>query len=279
MLPQRIKSLLIVLFLLVFMAACSLTQPTGSSPKTTGSTPKATAPLPKSDKVLRVGVSTNSPPLIYREAGEIVGLEADFARELGKYLDKSVDFVELKFQNQIPALLEDRIDIIMSGLSVTKMREVQISFSDPYFRTGQMALVSSDNKSIYPSNYYSILGMSLLLKIGVVKGTTGETFVRRNFGSAKEIRAFETAQAAVEALLAGKMDMVVHDAPMMLVQAARNQSRGLSPLPTLLTEEYLAWGIRKGDVELRERVNKFVTEIKIDGRIVKMVKRWIPYNK
>jgi polar amino acid transport system substrate-binding protein len=271
MFPRRIKSLLVVLFILSFMAACSGMQKTET-------TPEATEVVKKSDKVLRVGISTDSAPLIYKEAGEIVGLEADFARELGTHLGKSVHFVELKFQELIPALLEDRIDIIMSGLSITKMREIQISFSSPYFRTGQMALVHSANKAIYPSNYYSILGMSLLLKIGVIKGTTGETFVRRNFGSAREIQSLETLQESVDKLLVGKLDMVIHDAPMILAQAARNQAQGLVPMPTLLTEEYLAWGVRKGDTELLDTLNIFVTKIKIDGRIIKMVKRWIPYD-
>ena len=56
--------------------------------------------------ILRVGVTPNAPPLIFKQGNKIVGLEADFARELAKYLDKSLRFVELEWQDQIPALLD-----------------------------------------------------------------------------------------------------------------------------------------------------------------------------
>ena len=45
--------------------------------------------------ILRVGVTPNAPPLIFKQGNGIVGLEADFAREFAKYLGKSPRFVEL----------------------------------------------------------------------------------------------------------------------------------------------------------------------------------------
>ena len=66
--------------------------------------------LPPKENALRVGVSTNAPPLIFKQNQEIVGLEADFAKEFAKYLGKSLHFVELKWEDQIPALLENRTE-------------------------------------------------------------------------------------------------------------------------------------------------------------------------
>lgn len=268
---RHVTPIFVVLAVLCLMASCVTTQSTGSSST-------SSAKVESAESVLRVGVSARYKPLIYKDGGKVTGLEVDFANELGKYMGKSVQFVQLGRKDLIPKLLDQKIDIIMSGMSITKYREVQIAFSKPYFRTGQMALVSSANKSIYPSNYYAILGFSPLLKIGVVKATTGENFVRRNFGSAKEIKSFASPQKAVDALLVGNVNMVVHDAPSILVLAAENQARGVSPMTEMLTEEYLAWGIRRGDTELLETANKFIDQIKTDGSIVDMVKRWIPYD-
>jgi polar amino acid transport system substrate-binding protein len=93
----------------------------------------AIAPNPN---VLRVGVSTNAPPLIFKQGSEIVGLEAELAKKFGDYLGKSVAFIELDWEDQIQALIANKTDIIMSGMSITKMRQVRIEFSRPYFRTG-----------------------------------------------------------------------------------------------------------------------------------------------
>ena len=62
---------------------------------------------PASD-LIRVGVSSNAPPLVYSKDGEILGLEADFARKLGEFTGKQIKFVELKWDKQIEALEKDR---------------------------------------------------------------------------------------------------------------------------------------------------------------------------
>ena len=56
------------------------------------------APAPD---LLRVGVSTNAPPLIYSKNDKVTGLEADLARKLGQFTGKRVKFVELKWEDQI----------------------------------------------------------------------------------------------------------------------------------------------------------------------------------
>ncbi|MFC1859270.1 substrate-binding periplasmic protein, partial [Thermodesulfobacteriota bacterium] len=156
---------------------------------------------------------------------------------------------------------------------------IRIAFSDPYFRTGQMALANKAVNRNYPKNFYALLGMSIVLKFGVVEGTTGEAYVRKNLGSAKEIIAYETSKIAVEKMLGGKIDLLVHDAPIILMLAAENEAKGLTPLPSLLTEEYLAWGIRKNDVELLKSANRFVAEMKKDGKLDSTIRRWIPYSE
>jgi len=234
--------------------------------------------LPPSDNLLRVGVSPTAPPLVYKQGDDIVGLEAELAQELAKFLGKSVQFVELNWEDQIPALLENRTDIIMSGMSITIPRLYSIAFSEPYFRTGQMPLVRRRDKTdkyLYAQGYYAILGMAPIIRIGVVKGTTGEFFVRKDFGSAKKIASFLTAKEAADALKNGNIDLFIYDAPMVYVLAAENQA-DLSPLPSLLTEEYLSWGIRKNDTELLESANAFIETVSNDGRLGQIVKRWLP---
>ena len=231
------------------------------------------------ENMLKVGVSTNAPPIVYKQGEEITGLEPELAQEFGKFLGKSVQFVELEWKDQIPALLENRIDIIMSGMSVTKMREIRIAFSEPYFRTGQMALTAKAVNRNIPKNFYAMQGMSIILRFGVVSGTTGEAFVRKNFGSAKEIIAYKTSKIAVEKMLDGKIDLLIHDAPIILMLAAENEAKGLTPLPILLTEEYLAWGIRKNDVELLESANRFIAEMKKDKKLDNIIRRWIPFSE
>ena len=240
----------------------------------TGNKPASTVVAP-AENLLRVGVSTNAPPLIFKDRGTIVGLEADFARDFAKYLGKSLQFVELDWEDQIPALLENRIDIIMSGMSMTALRKVRIAFTKSYFRSGLMALVRNENFYKFKAGFFSIKDGS---GIGVVKSTTSEYFVDRFFANYKRI-SFPTSKSAIKALKKKSIDMFIHDAPIILYLAAENETKDLTPMYSLFTEEYLAWGIRKQDEALLKAANEFLESTNKSGRLQTLIQRWIPFTK
>ncbi len=93
---------------------------------------------------LRVGVSPDYPPLAYLNGGEVVGIEADNARAVGEIIGKSMKMVRMPFKELIPALEAGKIDVIMSGMSVTEERAARVLFSDPYMAMGQMAIMHKD---------------------------------------------------------------------------------------------------------------------------------------
>jgi polar amino acid transport system substrate-binding protein len=228
------------------------------------------------DNSLRIGVSPTYAPIIYKQGEEIVGLEADLGMELAKYLGRPAKLVVLDWEDQIPALLDKRIDIIMSGMSITKKREYQIAFTIPYFRTGQMALLGTREILSLQTGYYTLVAQSAGLNIGVIKGTTGETFVNKNFRRAKGIISYTTSEGAVKAMKWNKIDLLIYDSPNILMLGAKYEADGLKPLYALLTEEYLAWGIRKTDADLVASANKFLIELEKSGKLDTIVKRWIP---
>ena len=225
--------------------------------------------------ILRVGVTPNAPPLIFKQGNGIVGLEADLARELAKYLDKSPRFIELKWEDQIPALLENRIDIIMSGMSITRLREVRIAFSIPYFKSGQMALIRREDSARFSTGFFALTTSAA---IGVIKDTTGEYFVETNYSSIKK-KNFSTPRTAAKAVIDKKVDMFIYDAPMILYLASENETKGLTVLFTLLTEEYLAWGIRKDDRDLLKSANDFLRAFNDEGKLNQVIHHWIPFAR
>jgi ABC-type amino acid transport substrate-binding protein len=258
--------------LLFSLAALSLSAGCATTDQNTDAKP---IPIPPDKNVLRVGVSTNSPPLIFKQNNKIVGMEADFARELAKHIGKSLRFVELKWEDQIPALLENRIDIIMSGMTITTLREVRISFTIPYFESGQMALIHRKDAARYSTGLFTLATSS---KIGAIKDTTGEYFVETQFSSVK-LKQYTNSRAAVKDLINKDIDMFIHDGPMILYLASENENKGLTALFTPLTREYLAWGIRKDNVELLNSANNFLRSFNDAGKLSKIIKYWIPLAK
>jgi len=181
MFPSVIDSLrsgvLAVLFFVFHLSGCvSYGVPPPPPPKP----PEASGTLLKSE--FRIGVSPDYMPLAFKDpAYGLVGVEIDFANQLGKELGKKITFVEIPFPELIQGLLEDKIDIIMSGMSITNERANLVSFTDPYVTIGQMALVrSKDSSKFRDVQSFS----SINSKVGFVRATTGEMAAKTFFRSA-----------------------------------------------------------------------------------------------
>jgi polar amino acid transport system substrate-binding protein len=257
------------LFVLLFIST-TLSLLAGCAP--TGQNTTQPTSINSDKNVLRVGVSANSPPLIFKQRNKLVGLEADLAMELAKSLGKSLHFVELKWDDLIPALLENRIDIVMSGMTITRLRQVRVAFTLSYFESGQMALVRRQDAARYRTGLFTFATSSA---IGAIKDTTGAFFVETQFSSVKR-KLYSNTKAAVKDLIKKKIDMFIHDAPMILYLASENETRGLTDLFARLTKEPLGWAVRKDDVELLDSANNFLRSFNESGKLNRVIKYWIP---
>jgi polar amino acid transport system substrate-binding protein len=219
--------------------------------------------------VLRVGVSPAFPPMVFKQGGELAGVEVDLARALGAKLGRKVVFVEVEWANQIEALNTGRTDIIMSSMSITPARRFVVNFSQPYLAVGQMALVRREDLQQY------LLGFPLKPKgsMGVIKGTTGEFLVQRDFPKASR-KTYAGGAEAAKALLRKKIDFFISDSSLVWYLAGVHSADGLSVVPILLTEEQLAWAMRKTDDSLLTSVNEFLNQARQDGLLLKVLRRW-----
>ncbi len=93
---------------------------------------------------LKVGVSADYPPMVYKQEGHIVGLEADNAKAVGGIIGQELTLVDMPFAKLIPALQAGEIDVIMSAMSITPERSALVTFTDPYMEMGQMAIMLAD---------------------------------------------------------------------------------------------------------------------------------------
>ena len=235
---------------------------------------KQTTKLAADPSILRVGVTSDAPPLIYRSNDTVAGLEADFARRLGKFTGKKVEFIEVDRDKKVSSLLNGEVDIIMSAMSITDARKYQIAFTAPYLRSGQILLVRLEDKAKFTTGIYSLMNSRHV--IGTMRNTTGDLLITETIKGAK-VKRFKKTSDAVKALIAKDIDALVYDAPMVCHFAAINENQKLAPILTLATEEYLAWGVRKEDTELLQQANAFLQNLKDTNKLQGMISSRIPY--
>ncbi len=228
-------------------------------------------PVAPAGTPLRVAVS-NTPPYAFREGGQLVGLEVDFARELASALGRPLDIVDRPFEDLIPAVRDRRVDMIMSGLTITRARQVQIAFSDPYLRSGLVAVMRREDVPRFKTAQ-SVLRTTE--PVGVVSGTTAERFVRERAPGAS-VSVYPAARAAIDELRQRRVTLVVHDAPVAIWFAAGDEAN-LGVLLELLDEEQLGWGFAQEDAALRTSVNAVLARWRTDGTRDRLLGRWIRY--
>jgi len=224
--------------------------------------------------VLRVGVSTNAPPIIFRQDKKVAGLEAALAQKFGTFLNKKIVFVEVPWSEQLDYLNEGKTDIVMSGMTITPQRSYLVDFVTPYLRSGQILLVRMEDQRKFSRGVADLLNTKY--RIGTVSNTTGDFFVTETISNANEV-TFRTSRQAVHGLINKEIDVLVYDAPMVCYYAAVNQSEKLIPVLVMATEEYLAWAVRKDDGELKENADRFLSTIRDSGVLDAEIQRWIPY--
>jgi len=263
---KRIGRASLIIWTASFLLGCAVT-----IQQTTQEAPPVAA---VDDQSLRVGVTPNYPPIIFVLDGRFAGVEADLAQRLGDELRRPVRFVELEWDQQIPALLAGKIDIIMSGMSITEARKVRINFTEPYLKAGLATAMRAEDAARYNSLKKIQEAPD---RVGAMANTTGDAFVQRNFPSATRI-PFRTIKDAVFALKNRRIDLFVHDAPAIAWLVSENEA-DLKGFWQLWNVEYLGWGIGRENQGLLTSVNAILGKWKKDGTLDSVLNQWVPYMK
>ena len=76
-----------------------------------------------------------------------------------------------------------------------------------------------------------------------------------------------------------KIDLFVSDSSLICYLAGIHAADGLSVVPLALSEEPLAWAVRKTDDPLLGAANEFITQSFQDGTMKKVFRRWTATNE
>jgi ABC-type amino acid transport substrate-binding protein len=222
--------------------------------------------------ILRVSITPRSQPMIYKQNGQILGIEADFAQKLGQALGREIVFIEVPWEKQLDYLEKNKTDIIMSNMTITAPRSIRINFTLPYLQSGLTGLFRRGQHD--PGGLIGSTILNQTKRIGYVKDTTGEFYSLQRF-TRGSMHGFSSPQSAVDALRNGKIDMFIHDAPVIWWQSAIYE-RQLIAFPEVLNVEPVAWGIARHNMALLDEVNAQLAIWDEDGTSQSIIRNWLP---
>ena len=229
-------------------------------------------PAPATSAMIRVGTSPDAPPVSFVQNGKVTGIEPDFAQALADQLGRPVQLVPMRWPDLVPSLLRGNIDIIMSGMTVTRARQVRVAFSDPYLQSGQVAVVRRDTVGRY-STLDAIRDATV--NVGVRTNSTAAQWVRDNMRYATAV-PYPNLEDAARELSQGRLDMFVTDIPIAAWMVSQHEG-DLQLVRIRLTHEDIAWAFRPNDTQLLAATNGALARWRQDGTLRTILRRWLPY--
>jgi polar amino acid transport system substrate-binding protein len=221
---------------------------------------------------LRVGFESGYVPFeMTDKKGNFIGFDMDYARRLAK--DMGVKFVPVNtaWDGIIPALMTDKFDIIMGGMTITQERNLKINFVDPYIVVGQTILLNKKHEDTV-KDYRDLNDPKYIVTSRL--GTTGEQAAKRYIPKAT-YKAFESEAEAGLEVINGKADALVYDLPFCgFLYGSQGQGKTVF-LSEPFTFEPLAWAINKGDPDFLNFLSNFLRQTKGDGFYQRLFEKWI----
>ncbi|SHH47540.1 basic amino acid ABC transporter substrate-binding protein [Thermosipho atlanticus] len=219
---------------------------------------------------LIIGTEPTFPPFEYvNEKNEIVGFDIDIAQKIADELGVELEIVNLPFDSLIPALMSDKIDLIVAGMTITEERAKVIDFSIPYFNANQ-AIVVRGNEGFMPATLEDLKGK----RVAVQLGTTGDLVV----SDIKEIMVtrFQKFTDAFLELQNKRVDAVVLDEAVANAYVKTFPKFVVSAI--IDTGEKYGIGVKKGNTELLEFVNTVVSNL-FKSPYDLLVEKWFEETK
>lgn len=219
------------------------------------------------EKTLVMGTNATFPPYEFvDDNGKIVGIDAEIAQAIADKLGYKLEIRDMEFDSLLTAVDSGSIDFALAGMTVTDERLLSVNFSDTY-ATGVQVIIVKEGSSI--ASVDDLAGKT----IGVQSGTTGDIYCTDEFGQ-DNVKQYANGALAVAALNNGQVDCVVIDN-----EPAKNfvkANAGLKILDTEYAVEDYAAAIAKENTELLEKFNKALKELKEEGKIDEIIKKYIP---
>jgi arginine transport system substrate-binding protein len=219
---------------------------------------------------IRFVMEATYPPFEYMDAeGQVQGYDVDLANAICTVIHAKCTFSNQPFNSLIPSVQIGKYDAIISSLSVTDERKQQVNFTNSYYEPSAAFVASVDVETDLDHIQGAI--------IGVQQGSTFESYLKDKYPDHEvTIKKYASIQDAFLDLIAGRVDMVLADTPIIkswLMRMDHGDEFTVVGKP-IVNHTYFGSGyaiaVNKNNADLLELLNKGLAQVKKDGTLAKL---------
>ena len=210
------------------------------------------------------------------EAGQLEGYDIDVWEEIGKRLNKKIEWTQLALDGCFGALDAGKVDTLTQQISITKTRMEKYYFSEPYFLSPYKFCVVSSNNSI--NKFEDMYGK----KLGLALGSAAHENIKILDPEGKiEIVSFspDTIITLPNNVVNGKIDAYI-EAEIIFDDRKAKTGLDLKLTGDTVYLEVNAFPFRKDEAskKLCDEVSKTIVEMREDGTLGQLAVKWFGYN-
>ncbi|MFF9818085.1 glutamate ABC transporter substrate-binding protein [Streptomyces sp. NPDC014006] len=220
---------------------------------------------------IKIGIKYDQPGLGLKEpSGDFAGFDVDVATyiagQLG-YKPDQIQFVETKSADRENALSRGDVKFIVATYSITPKRQEKVDFAGPYLLAHQDLLIKKDS---HINKGTDLNGK----KLCSVTGSTSAQNVQQKIAPKAQLKEYGGYSECIAGLQSGAVDAVTTDDSILAGFAAQDKYKGQFKLAGLkLSNENYGVGVKKGDTQLVDKINKAIEKMESSGAWEAAVKK------
>lgn len=199
---------------------------------------------------------------------QLKGIDSDLAVELAKDLNVELEYVQSSFPSLINDVNTNKCDIAMFAIGNTKSRAQKMRFTSPHLSSDIYAITTKNNKKIVSWDDIDKEGII----VAVSKGTYHVSIMKKKLKNAELVvlNSFKERESAVES---SRADVFMTDYPYGKKMIEKTKwAKIIVPKSNYHLTPY-AWTMAYGNDKFFNRVEKFIKDIKTDGRLQSLAKQ------
>ncbi|MGP4716118.1 substrate-binding periplasmic protein [Psychrobacter sp. T6-6] len=228
--------------------------------------------LPDTAPTLKVATTGTMPPFSFQDDyGNMQGIDIDSIRAIGEEQGFKVEFYKETWQNMFDSVASGGRDIAISGISYKDDRAVKYGLSTPYFFNPSSIMYAKSNVTI--NDIQDLQGMH----VAAMEGSKQEDQLNA-MGKYSDMTTRTTAYLLYEDLMQGKVDVILHDLPILQFTAKNHPEYDVTIVPYEGQDNPSAQQVilmAKGNNELINNVNEGIAKLKQKGTFKEIETRWL----
>ncbi|THA59866.1 glutamate ABC transporter substrate-binding protein [Streptomyces sp. A0958] len=215
-------------------------------------------------KKITIGIKIDQPGLgLKTPDGKFTGFDVDVAtyvaKELG-YDAKDIEFKETKSADRETAISRGDVKFIAASYSINDERLKKVDFAGPYLLAHQDILIRADDNSIKsPEDLNN-------KKLCSVAGSTSAQNIHDTLAPKAQLQEYGGYSECLTGLENKVVDALTTDDDILAGYAAQDANKGKFKLAGFkMTNENYGIGLKKGDADLKKKINDALTKMVSDG--------------